>query len=92
VNVYAVYEDYDSEPRLFATRELAVAHVDPGIRTLWAQAIDPKVDMGHGWGGTQWRVEHYTALGFDAFRERRLELEISELEVVDGTKSVAGRP
>ena len=70
--VYVVAESYGEVLTLFATRELAEAYLEPSVRALWAKVLDPSVDLGHGWGGPEWRVKHYSAMGWEAFRAREM--------------------
>ena len=87
MKVYAVYEQQGEVTLLFATRELAEAHLEPAVRALWERVLDPSIDLGHGWGGTKWRVEHYRQLGWEKFRAQMMQ-NIEEHDVIGGASGV----
>lgn len=80
--VYAVFDGYDDPPMLFATRELAEQHIKPTTRKLYAMACDPSTEMMSGWGGREWRVKHYSEMGWEAFWAGERDKGVQELEVI----------
>ena len=60
----------EASPLLFATYELADAWMTARLAEFWVTILDPTKDIPR-MGGAQWRVEHYTALGWEAFLDAR---------------------